>query len=215
MSSNFIELADSFRNELKLLESNLMEAFDGKPLQTLLITSSKSGEGKTLAAVSLARKFAIENKYKVLLIDSNIPSPNLHNIFDIEQQPGLAELLNSQDELANVCHKTDNQYLDVMPLGLPKGNMSHIIKDGKFEQLINQLKETYDYILVDTTFVLGTSEVSLICSLFDATLLVVECETTKWQVVKTAADKLKSANGNLIGTILNRRQFYIPQFFYG
>lgn len=215
MSSNYIALADSFKNELKLLESNLMEASDGERVQSILVTSSKSGEGKTMSAISLARKFALENNYKVLLIDSNIQSPKLHDVFSLPIQPGLSECLNGNAEISQACHSTNNENLEIMPLGIPKGHISQIIKDQKLEKLIAELKADYDYIIVDSTYVLGTSEVSMICSIFDATLLVVECESTKWQVVKTAADKLTSSNGKLLGTILNRRQFYIPQFFYG
>ncbi|WP_372768104.1 tyrosine-protein kinase family protein [Pseudoalteromonas sp.] len=215
MSSNYLEIADSFKNELKLLESNLMEAFNGDRLQTILVTSSKSGEGKTVTAVSLARKLALENNYKVLLVDSNIQSPKLHDIFSLPIQPGLSECLNGDADTRQVCHPSDSNNLHVMPLGVPKGHISQVIKDHKLDDLIVELKSLYDYIIFDTTYVLGTSEVSLICSAFDAILLVLECESTKWQVVKTAADKLTSSNGKLLGTILNRRQFYIPQFFYG
>ncbi|MFY8350753.1 CpsD/CapB family tyrosine-protein kinase [Pseudoalteromonas sp. SSM20] len=215
MSSNYISLADSFKNELTLLESNLMEASDGERVQSILVTSSKSGEGKTLSAISLSRKLALENNYKVLLIDSNIQSPQLHEIFELPLQPGLSECLNDSVNIKQACHTSDNSNLDIMPLGRPKGHISQIIKDNKLNNLITELKSQYDYIIVDTTYVLGTSEVSLICGVFDAILLVVECEATKWQVVKTAADKLTSSHGKLIGTILNRRQFYIPQIFYG
>lgn len=213
-SSNYITLADSFKNELKLLESNLLEASDGKRLQTILVTSSKSGEGKTLSAISLARKLAIENNYKVLLVDSNIQSPKLHEIFSLPIKPGLSECLNQSVEFKQACYDSDNENLYVMPLGEPRGHITQIIKDENLTKLLTELKSHYDYIIVDTTYVLGTSEVSLICNLFDATLLVVECESTKRQVVKTAADKLTSSHGKLLGTILNRRQFYIPQFFY-
>ena len=215
MSSEYIKLADAFKNELTLLESNLLEAFEGERLQTLLITSSKSGEGKTLAALSLARKFALENNYKVLLIDCNIQSPKLHDIFKLPLQSGLAECLNGNANITEALHKTDNENLDVMPLGIPKGHVSQIIKDDKLGSVLSELKASYDYIVVDTTHVLGTSEVSLLCNNFDAVLLVVESERTKWQVVKTAADKITSSDGQLLGTILNRREFYIPQFFYG
>lgn len=213
--SNYLALTESFSAALSHLKSNLMEAAAGHPAKLLMVTSSKSGEGKTLAAISIAKTLAQGKKAKVLLIDINFNAPQLHHVFEIPQQPGLADLVLEQVPSSDCCSTTGINNLDVLPIGSKQDNSNWLFDTDQFAQSLSALAEQYDYVVVDTNSFLGASEVSLICPLFDAILLVVECEVTKWQVAKTTAEKIQNARGNLLGTVMNRRKFYIPRFFYG
>jgi len=210
----YLSLSDSFSRELQQLKSNLRELSHGKPTKQILITSSRPGEGKTLAAISIAKTLAEGENIKVLLIDINFKSPVLHEVFNTAQSPGLADMVIGQTERENYCVNTSIPNLDLLPIGSPQSNTSWLYAANNFSTSLNSLTEYYDYIVADTNSFLGTSEVSMICPFFDTVLLVIECESTKWQVVKTTADKIENAGGNLLGTIMNRRKFYIPRFFY-
>lgn len=214
-SKHYLELTESFSASLSQLKSNLIEAADGQPLKLLMVTSSKPGEGKTLGAISIAKTLAQGNNVKVLLIDVNFKSPKLHQIFDIPAHPGLADVVLNQAQRQDACVTTEINNLDVMPIGTSQPNANWLFDSELFAQQLKALAADYDYVIVDTNSFLGTSEVSLICPLFDAILLVVQCEVTKWQVAKITADKIKNARGKLLGTVMNRRKFYIPRFFYG
>lgn len=215
MSNQYLALASKFSNELRLLESSLIEINQGKMLKSFCITSSKQGEGKTLIALSFAKKLAEQDKQKVLLIDGNSERPVLHDVFEKPLAPGLCELANEMATSEEAIHTTSIENLDFLSFGISQRKLSHNMRSEQYKTLIASLSDNYDYIIMDTNAVLGSSEVSMVCPLFDATLLVVECESTKRQVVKTAADKIIASGGKLLGTVMNKRRFYIPRFFYG
>ncbi len=213
--NHYLTLSRSFSSELNQLKSNLIEAAEGKQVKLMMVTSSKSGEGKTLSAINIAKTLAGSKGVRVLIIDANFRSPKLHEIFDTPQQPGLADIVLEQSSFKDCCHPTKIDNLDVLSNGTPQNNNSWLCDSESFENTLNSLSTEYDYIVVDTNSFLGSSEMSLICHLFDAVLLVIECEMTKWQIADTTAEKIKKAGGNLLGTIMNRRKLYIPRFFYG
>lgn len=210
-----MRLSDSFRGELKLITSNLLEASSGKKLKTILITSSRRGEGKTTFSLSMAKKLATVDHLKVLLIDANIHSPLLHRIFGLPLGPGILDVINHQLPVQKVIRETNINGLSLMTLGKHEVNTSKHLLDSHFKALFTDLAGDYDYIIADGSAVLGAPETIMICSIFEAILLVVECELTKAPVVASAKDKIKAANGNLLGAVLNRRKFYIPNKFYG
>lgn len=215
MTDNYMSFADSFKDELKLIASNLLEASAGKKLKTFLITSSRNGEGKTMFALSMAKRLAAEDHLKVLLIDTNIQSPRLHDIFNLPISPGILDAFNNNIKLKDAIQKTSTKGLSVLTLGNNTSNTSQHLRNHRIEHFFTDIYEEYDYIIADGGSVLGASEIIMICSLFEAILLVVECELTKSPVVKNSKDRIIAAGGNLLGAVLNRRKFYIPDKLYG
>ena len=212
--NHYLKLTESFAGALSQLKSSLIEAANGKTIKSIMITSAKSGEGKTLAAISIAKTLAKGKEAKVLLIDVNFTSGHLHEIFNTPQQPGLADMVLNQASREQTCFATPIDNLDILANGQQQQSTTWVFDSDNFANSLNALAEHYDYIVADTNSMLGTSEAGLICPFFDAILLVVECEVTKWQVANTAAEKINNAGGNLLGTVMNRRKFYIPRFFY-
>jgi protein-tyrosine kinase len=215
MTQNYMSLSDSFKNEMKLIASNLLEASGGKNLKSFLITSSRNGEGKTLVSLSMAKRLAEEEHLKVLLIDTNIQSPILHEIFDLALAPGILDVINNDIPLKDAIQKTDINGLSVLTLGENRAYTTKLLRKAHFETIFKDIAPEYDYIIADGSSVLGASEVIMICSIFQAVLLVVECELTKAPVVANSKDRINAAGGNLLGVVLNRRKFYIPDKFYG
>jgi capsular exopolysaccharide synthesis family protein len=212
--SPYLKLSQSFAGALSQLKSSLIEAANGKTIKSIMVTSSKPREGKTLAAISIAKTLAKGQEVKVLLIDVNFKSPMLHEVFNTPKQPGLSDMVLNQASKEETCFATSITNLDVLANGQQQ-NTEWVFDSNNFAKSLNALSQDYDYIVVDTNSLLGSSEASLICPLFDAILLVVECEVTKWQVANAAAEKINKAGGNLLGTVMNRRKFYLPRFFYG
>lgn len=207
-------LVDALSTDMASLKGNLIGACNGQTPSTLMITSSKDGEGKTLAAIAIAQCLNNQGQSKVLIIDANARSPKLHRLYCLKQTAGLAELVLDGADQKQVCHPTSITNLDILGFGLIAQQQACLFESNAFQKILAQLSQSYNYIVVDADSVLSGSEVSVICPLFDGILLVIECESTKWQVVKIAADKISKAGGRLLGSIMNRRKFYIPRFFY-
>lgn len=212
---DYLGLAECFHNDLNNLKSNIYEAACGAESKLLMVTSSKPGEGKTLASICMAKTLAEEGSVKVLLLDVNIKEPILHKVFNTPREPGLSEMVLDNATIEQTCRPTAIPNVDVLSTGSLQANTSWMFDSNQFAGSLQALSQHYDYIIADTHSFLSTSEVSLVCPLFDAILLVVECENTKWQVAKITAEKISKAGGKLLGTVMNRRKFYIPRFFYG
>jgi protein-tyrosine kinase len=206
---------DALSADFKSLKGNLIGAGSGQAPCTLMITSSKNGEGKTLSAIGIAQTLNNSGQCKVLLVDANARAPILANHYALEQTAGLTELVLDQGEHAELCQKTSIAKLDLLSFGQLAQNKTRLFESNEFQKALILLSQHYSYVVVDADSILNTSEASLICPFFDGILMVVECESTKWQAARVAVDKINNAGGTLLGTLMNRRKFYIPRFIYG
>ncbi len=170
-------------------------------LQSLVVTSSIPSEGKSTVAANLARSFSEMDK-KVLLIDADLRKPTIHKKLQLSNQVGLSDLIVQKLNPTEVIQKVDNQF-HVLTAGKIPPNPAELVGSEKMSQLLSYLKETYDYIVIDTPPVLSVTDPQLLALKADGTLLVVRAEKTKQKVVQTAFKELKKLNVNVIGSILN------------
>lgn len=200
------------QRELGSAEGNLHHA--ARDAKTIYVTSCFHGEGKTTAAVSLALALAEQSTRRVLLIDGNTHSPQLHSLFGTECSPGLSDLRTDEMDLSTLFRETVYSRLTLVTLGDTKGSDNAVENNIR---LLNSfgLREHFDYIIVDGHSALGSSHVSLVAQYFDGMVLAVECEKTKWEVVQQVKDKIEQVGGKVIGVVLNKRKYYIPRLFYG
>jgi capsular exopolysaccharide synthesis family protein len=199
--------------QLSMVEANLRSV--KKDTKSIYITSCFNGEGKTTSAVNLAFGLAFNQGARVLLIDANPRSPMLHKLYGISLEPGLLDWLHNGNSADSVIHETKYPNLYVMPFGKADRGRPNLLKEDVLSPRLESLKEQFDFILVDGHSVLWSSDAPLLTSFFDGTLLVAECEHTKWDVAKEAAAKIGMLGGNVLGMVLNKRRFYIPRFLYG
>lgn len=170
-------------------------------LQSLVVTSSIPSEGKSTVAANLARSFSEMDK-KVLLIDADLRKPTIHKKLQLSNQVGLSDLIVQKLNPTEVIQKVDNQF-HVLTAGKIPPNPAELVGSEKMSQLLSYLKETYDYIVIDTPPVLSVTDPQLLALKADGTLLVVRAEKTKQKVVQAAFKELKKLNVNVIGSILN------------
>ena len=192
-------LGESFR----ILRTNLTYIF---PLQrehigqTVMITSTIKGEGKTFTALNLATSFSIMNK-KVLLIGADMRNPQLHNYLTIKKNElGLQDYLSSMSiDWNGIVKKSqlDNDNLDIILSGTIPPNPAELLSNGRLEKLINEAKKEYDYIIIDTAPTLLVTDTLVISQLVDTTLYVVRADFTPKMILEFSvnlSDKGKLKN---------------------
>ena len=207
-----------FKNlkELSTIEGNIASfASDKQPIKTILVTSCSPLEGKTVSAISMALALSIEANAKVVLIEGNISSPRIHELFNIDTVPGLSDLLISRANLNEIMRKTEFKNLTVIPSGSDISKKLDVFETERLQDLIVSLKKDFDYVIVDGQSVSGSSDVSIISKYFDGIVFVVECEKTRWEVLQQSKEKIKGVGGKILGVVLNKRIYYIPQKVYG
>jgi len=202
------QLAGNAR-ELDMLQTNLAAA--KSQVKSLCFTSCFDGEGKTTAALNAAYGLSSGGENKVLLIDANINHPRLHQLFSTPLQPGLQDILAEQCSIEDALHPSSYSALDFISAGESgEGNLSLM----QLERFLDATESAYDYIIIDSSAALTTSEPSRLAPLVDGMVLVVACEQTKRDVALNAAEKMHNAGGEVIGVILNKRRFHIPKKIY-
>ena len=176
------DLAEGFR----MLRTNIGYVFKTFPEKNspkiIMITSSSEEEGKTFCAINLALSYSILNK-KVLLLDTNFRNPEIPNSLTLKnyKNKGLSDfLLNEVSNLKDlVCyHKIDNTNLDVITTGKLSKSPAELLANGKIKELIDLVKDQYDYIIMDTTATTTGTDTLLISEIADITLYVAKANYT-------------------------------------
>jgi len=200
--------------ELHAIKGNLLSVAKNKKIKTILVTSSKPAEGKTVTAINMACGFSY-TRSKVILIDGNLHEPCIHKMFNVSDTPGLSDIFTSNQEFNNdVLRETEYKWLSVMPCGTKIDNTFDVFEIDTFKEKLDFMKKDFDYVILDGHSILSSSDVPLVAKYFDGIVMVVECEMTKWEVVQQAKERLENVGGNILGIVLNKRRYHIPRMFY-
>jgi capsular exopolysaccharide synthesis family protein len=169
--------------------------------RTLLVTSSREGEGKSTTALAMARDAATAGR-KVLLIDADMRRPSVHTLLGIQKIPGLSNMLTQQLPASAVIHKTDTDGLFVMPAGPKPPSPAELLGGAGFRALLTYLKDEYDQIIIDSPPVLGLADAPRLASIVDGTMIVMEANRSHRGAITAAMRRLAAARANIIGAVL-------------
>lgn len=187
------------------LRTNIQFSSIDSQIQTIMIASASSGEGKTTTIGNLAVTYAQEGK-KVLVMDTDLRKPAVHLMFNVPNHVGLTSVLSSQYQVNEVLRETGVEGLHVLSSGPIPPNPSEMIGSRKMTALLGDLKEEYDVILFDTPPVLNVTDALIISSLCDGVILVVNAGKVKKDLVKKAKAHLEHVNARILGAVLNNVQ---------
>ena len=170
--------------------------------KTILVTSSDKNEGKTTTVSNLAVSFANLNK-KVLLIDCDLRNASIHKMFKINNIYGLTDIL-AKDRAVDKCiQKTELENLYVLTAGAIPPNPAEILSSEKMKNLIEDLKNIYDYIFIDTPPIGLVTDAGVLSSFIDGVVLVVKSESVEKKYLEETKKKLDAVDARILGAILN------------
>jgi len=194
-------LSEAFRG----IRSSLQFLYKKKQLdgaKTLMITSSISGEGKTFCSINIATVFALSEK-KTVIIGMDLRKPRLADEFNLVNQYGVVNYLIKQKTLSEIVNKTQIPYLDVILSGPIPPNPSELIISEVMGELIEELKKTYDYIILDTPPVGLVSDALELMQFSDVTLYVVRQNYSKKEMITLLNNRVKRGELNNVSIVLN------------
>ena len=170
--------------------------------KTILVTSSDKNEGKTTTVSNLAVSFANLNK-KVLLIDCDLRNPSIHKMFRLNNIYGLTDIL-AKDRAVDKCiQETELENLYVLTAGATPPNPAEILSSEKMKNLIEDLKNIYDYIFIDTPPIGLVTDAGVLSSFIDGVVLVVKSESVEKKYLEETKKKLDAVDARILGAILN------------
>ncbi|HXY59941.1 MAG TPA: polysaccharide biosynthesis tyrosine autokinase [Methylocystis sp.] len=150
------------------------------PAKTILVTSTVPNEGKTTLALSLAFS-AVKAGQQVLLIDCDLRHPSVTKYFNLEQQPGLVDFLTGVTALENAVTKASS--LTVLPAGMKSQNPPDLLASERLKHTLEQLRDAYDYIVIDSPPVEPVIDAKVLSALVDKIVYAVRWQSTRRELV--------------------------------
>jgi capsular exopolysaccharide synthesis family protein len=212
-------LSESFR----ILSSNIKFISTPKKAgNVIFITSSVKGEGKTFVSTNLAITLSSFGK-KVVLVGADLRNPQLHNSLDLKKVlvKGVTNYLFDNKLSAEdiITSSQENEVnLDVIISGVIPGNPAELLSNGRFEVLLNELRNKYEYVIVDTAPTVLVTDTSLIIELADTVLYVTRSNYTEKKLLKFISNFKTLNNVKSMGLILNnigQNKTYGYKYNYG
>ncbi|MBA5247421.1 polysaccharide biosynthesis tyrosine autokinase [Marnyiella aurantia] len=195
-------MAEAFRIIITNLNFMLPKKDRGK---VIFVSSSVKGEGKTFVSVNLALTLATP-KHKVLIIGSDIRNPQLQRYNPARKGlAGLTEFLHDEDTAVNdIIHVSSfNPYCDVIYSGSIPPNPTELLSSGRYEQLIEQVKPYYDYVILDTAPLMLVTDTFLFAEMADATLYVTRSAYTEKGLIDFANKQIDAKKIKNVAFVLN------------
>jgi succinoglycan biosynthesis transport protein ExoP len=187
----------------------------------ITVVSGGAGEGKSTTLVNLAYICA-QGGYTTLMIDADLRRPRLHTFFDINNSVGLTNFLTTELMLEDVILQTPVDNLYFMPSGILPIDAAGILNSRRMSELIQDVKQRFDLVLVDSPPILGVSDASVLASEVDLTMIVVQHRKLPRNMLLRVKQAVENVGGHVIGVVLNnvdvrsdsQYQYYTSYYTY-
>ncbi len=202
-------LEDEMLSLYKVIESLL----PNRPSKIIQFIGAREGEGTSTIVREFAKVASDLVGHSVLLLDADRHHPSQDNFFDIQEKFGWLHALKNDERGGEPFHRVGQSKLFVSP-GCNSAISTPEIFNSKFEHMCENFRGGFDWVLIDSAPLVVSPDGLAIASKVDGIILVVEAEKTRWQAVKTMRDSISRVGGNILGVVLNKRRYYIPQSIY-
>lgn len=172
--------------------------------RSVVVTSAMVNESKTSSATNLAVGIARTGK-SVLLVDADLRRPQLAEIFDLEENPGLSDCARETSRLRSAVHTVDlggGATIKVLPAGAPNRRPDDLLVSDGFEKTIENVANLAELAIIDSPPVLAVADAVVIAQRVDAVVLVARNRQTKRSELVAAAAELERVGGEIVGVVL-------------
>ena len=191
-------VAETFRS----LRTTILFAGLDRPVQVLALSSSAPQEGKSTSSANLAIVMAQMGK-RTLLVDADLRRPVQHSVFDLSREPGLTNVLFERASFTEAIKPTEIPNLSILPAGIIPPNPAELLGSNRMYQLLDRLREEYDFILLDTPPVVAVTDALLLGYIADATVLIARAGHSRIDALLRAMDSVERSGAKLLGVVLN------------
>jgi Mrp family chromosome partitioning ATPase len=207
--------ATQSHDEWQQLAHQLFLRRNGDAPRSVGLASAAPGEGTSYVAFHLAAELARATAHPTLLLEANVYRPSLAEQHGVPPNPGLRQVLRDRNFPLDSCvHQTAVETLWLLPAGSAVDGLSPAPDWTNFRCVFESLRERFVSIVADLPPINVSSDAMIIAPLFDAAALVVEAGSCSREAIQNAVSRLRRANPNVMGAVLNKRKFFLPEVLY-
>jgi protein-tyrosine kinase len=182
--------------------------------QAVTFSASKAGDGCSWVCARSAEALAAQDIGAVCVVDANLRTPTLHQHFKINNGFGLADSVYDSKPISDFAVRDGFTNLWVVPAGNVGRNPNAVLNMTRLRNRFAELKADFEYVIIDTAPIATFGDAALIGKLTDGIVLVVGSNSAHRDCVRVAKQKLQSAQIPILGAVLNRREFPMPEQLY-
>jgi len=204
---------------IRHLRTSLMLSVSEGPPAIIVLTSPHPREGKSTIAVNLAIALAQDGR-RVAILDCDLRKPRLHEVFQIDIQPGLTSYLSGHASMAEILKPTEVDNLVFIPAGPVPPNPAELLNSQTYNNLLQRLRRDFQHLIIDTPPTLGFADARVLALQADGVLLVAKHQSTSKEAGRLARQYFSQVNAKMLGMILNqvgtlelRRYPYYHKFY--
>jgi len=204
----------SVTESFRAVRTNFQFFSEGGKRQVLLITSATSGEGKSFCSINLASVFAL-NGHRTILLEFDLRRPKLHQQFNSSNIIGISSYLIDKAIIEDIILPTQIENLDLISAGPAAPNPAELISSERTGELIDKLKEMYDYIIIDSAPSGLLAETLLLMKHSDLNVFVVRMEYTVKEAFKNSISVLRNNKFDNVTILINDLNVKRDAYRYG
>lgn len=175
-------------------------------VQTIAVTSSNKGEGKSFFITNYANTSALY-KQKTLLIDVDFYNPKISKQYKTKLMPGLSNVLVDMISFEEAIIPLENKYLSFLPIGTLPPNPLELLRSDEFKALLTELKKEFDVILLDCPPINLFTDARVVAAESDGVILLINSQATSEEDVKKSKSLLDQVDANILGAVLNNKRY--------
>lgn len=194
--------ASLLAEQLRQVRTRLQHAVSLDTTRTILVTSPGPGDGKTTIAANLAAGLALNGR-RILLVDANFHRPALHKLYNVGNDVGFSNVLESASNLETSVQKTPVANLELLTTGPRPANQTELLESPLFTEFVERALEEYDHVLFDAGPLLVVSEAVALAPRVDGVVVVLRAKKSTRGMLSRVKDTLKQIKAEQIGVVLN------------
>lgn len=174
----------------------------GRELKTIMLTSATPNEGKSTTVSNLAVVMA-QAGYSVVVCDCDFRNPAQHKIFGLPNK-GLSNCVATGSNVMDIIQHTNIPNLYVLTSGPVAPNPSELLASQNMVDILDELKQHFDYVLVDTPPVMPVTDAAVVSGKVDGTILIIASGEVSPSIAVEAKKRLEQAGAHMLGVVLNK-----------
>lgn len=203
----------SISEDYRTVRTSILFSHPESPPKTIVFSSALPMEGKTATVVNMAVSFS-QLEEKILVVDSDLRKPRLHQIFKARNIGGLSGYLAGKVELKDAIQKTSFRNIWILPSGPIPPNPAELLNSNKMKEMMEEVRNEFGYTFFDTPPILAVIDPVIIASFAESTVLVVNPEKLTQKPFLNTVEELRRAKAKMIGVIINGFKVRKADYYY-